>query len=88
MTAAQPPEPQPSPAAAPTPTAAPSPAPSPAAPSPGQADPRPRRREQPGEERGDGRFPRGLALRLFVYVVAGHLLAGFLFLLFELGGGK
>ncbi|WP_284416544.1 DUF6126 family protein [Streptomyces albus] len=32
--------------------------------------------------------PRGLALRLFVYVVAGHLLAAFLFLLFELGGGK
>lgn len=48
----------------------------------------------PGEEedtpRGVRRFvedkiPRGLAIRLFVYIVAGHGLAAFLFLLFELG---
>ncbi|MEW2218129.1 DUF6126 family protein [Streptomyces sp. NPDC006990] len=58
------------------------------APASRQSPPRRERRYEPGEERGDGRFPRGLALRLFVYVVAGHLLAGFLFLLFELGGGK
>lgn len=45
-------------------------------------------KDEPGVERGYGRFPRGLALRLFVYVVAGHLFAGFLYLLFELGGGK
>ncbi|WP_431980289.1 DUF6126 family protein [Streptomyces qinglanensis] len=69
-------------------------APEPQSPSPslaaasGQPRTRRERRYEPGEERGDGRFPRGLALRLFVYVVAGHLLAGFLFLLFELGGGK
>ncbi|GEB52135.1 MULTISPECIES: DUF6126 family protein [Streptomyces] len=52
--------------------------------------PGPQRRvkDQPGAERGDGRFPRGLALRLFAYIVAGHLLAGFLFLLFQVGGGK
>ncbi|MGI5350778.1 DUF6126 family protein [Streptomyces sp. CA-250714] len=73
MTAAQTPEPQP---------------PSSPSPASGQARPQRTRREQPGEERGDGRFPRGLALRLFVYVVAGHLLAGFLFLLFELGGSR
>lgn len=42
-------------------------------------------RERTGEERGDGRFPRGLALRLFVYLVAGHFFAGFLYLLFALG---
>ncbi|MBO8188850.1 DUF6126 family protein [Streptomyces spirodelae] len=59
-------------------------------PSPGSVPPpaQRRRRDEPGEERGDGRFPRGLALRLFVYVVAGHLMAGFLFLLFELGGSR
>lgn len=45
-------------------------------------------RDEPGAERGDGRFPRGLALRLFVYLVGGHFIAGFLFLLFEVGGGK
>ncbi|MCK1797610.1 DUF6126 family protein [Streptomyces sp. XM4193] len=40
-----------------------------------------------GLERGDGRFPRGLPLRLFAYIVAGHVLAGFLFLLFSVGAG-
>lgn len=30
-------------------------------------------------------FPRGLAIRLFAYLVAGHVLAGFLYLLFEAG---
>ncbi len=39
-----------------------------------------------GEERGEGKFPRGLVLRLFAYLVAGHLFAGFLYLLFMLGG--
>ncbi|GGK26613.1 hypothetical protein GCM10011583_68300 [Streptomyces camponoticapitis] len=32
-------------------------------------------------------FPRGLAIRLFAYLVAGHVLAGFLYLLFEAGAG-
>ncbi|MEU5832851.1 DUF6126 family protein [Streptomyces diacarni] len=59
------------------------------APRPPHRPARPRKpRDEPGVERGYGRFPRGLALRLFVYVVAGHLLAGFLFLLFEVGGGE
>ncbi|WP_175499795.1 MULTISPECIES: DUF6126 family protein [unclassified Streptomyces] len=30
-------------------------------------------------------FPRGLILRLFAYLVAGHLFAAFLYLLFMLG---
>ncbi|MFP8906574.1 MULTISPECIES: DUF6126 family protein [Streptomyces] len=42
--------------------------------------------EDTGVERGDGRFPRGLVLRLFAYIVAGHLFAFFLYLLFTLGG--
>ncbi|GAA2428772.1 DUF6126 family protein [Streptomyces macrosporus] len=42
-------------------------------------------REDTGVERGDGRFPRGLVLRLFAYVVAGHVFAFFLYLLFSLG---
>ncbi|MFD1832264.1 MULTISPECIES: DUF6126 family protein [Streptomyces] len=41
--------------------------------------------EDTGVERGEGRFPRGLALRLFAYVVAGHVFAFFLYLLFALG---
>ncbi|WP_411072723.1 DUF6126 family protein [Streptomyces sp. cmx-4-25] len=38
-----------------------------------------------GEERGEGKFPKGLVLRLFAYLVAGHLFAGFLYLLFAMG---
>ncbi|MFF8828464.1 DUF6126 family protein [Streptomyces sp. NPDC015131] len=30
-------------------------------------------------------FPRGLVVRLFAYLVAGHLFAAFLYLLFALG---
>ncbi|WP_180927327.1 DUF6126 family protein [Streptomyces sp. AJS327] len=45
-------------------------------------------KDEPGAERGEGRFPRGLALRLFVYVVAGHVLAAFLYLLFTLGAAS
>ncbi|WP_405609127.1 DUF6126 family protein [Streptomyces sp. NBC_01511] len=33
----------------------------------------------------ESNFPRGLAIRLFAYLVAGHVLAGFLYLLFEAG---
>jgi hypothetical protein len=38
---------------------------------------------KPNEE---GKFPRGLVIRLFAYLVAGHLFAAFLYLLFLLGG--
>ncbi len=30
-------------------------------------------------------FPRGLVIRLFAYLVAGHVFAGFLYLLFTVG---
>ncbi|MET9427202.1 MULTISPECIES: DUF6126 family protein [unclassified Streptomyces] len=33
------------------------------------------------------KFPRGLVVRLFAYLVAGHLFAAFLYLLFALGAG-
>ncbi|WP_149181688.1 DUF6126 family protein [Streptomyces sp. TRM49041] len=38
----------------------------------------------PGAE--ERRFPRGLVVRLFAYLIAGHLFAAFLYLLFVLGG--
>ncbi|WP_199826876.1 DUF6126 family protein [Streptomyces sp. WM6378] len=38
------------------------------------------------EETAQTKFPRGLVVRLFAYLVAGHLVAGFLYLLFEVGG--
>ncbi|MEU2155152.1 DUF6126 family protein [Streptomyces sp. NPDC019396] len=34
----------------------------------------------------DQKFPLGLAVRLFAYLVAGHLFAAFLYLLFTVGG--
>ncbi|MFF3286671.1 DUF6126 family protein [Streptomyces sp. NPDC003023] len=47
----------------------------------------------PLDRRGTGsdspredRFPRGLVIRLFIYLIAGHFVAGFLFLLFTVGG--
>ncbi|MFI1014891.1 DUF6126 family protein [Streptomyces sp. NPDC020965] len=33
----------------------------------------------------EGKFPRGLVIRLFAYLIAGHVFAGFLYLLFEMG---
>ncbi|WP_167367987.1 DUF6126 family protein [Streptomyces agglomeratus] len=36
----------------------------------------------------EDRIPRGLAVRVFVYVVAGHLFAAFVYLLFTLGGQR
>ncbi|WP_019546083.1 DUF6126 family protein [Streptomyces sulphureus] len=47
-------------------------------------DPRPE--EESGDPQRDVRTPFGLKLRLFAYLVAGHLFAGFLYLLFYLGG--
>ncbi|MDQ1007016.1 hypothetical protein HW130_01230 [Streptomyces sp. PKU-EA00015] len=38
------------------------------------------------ENRREDRFPRGLVIRLFAYLVAGHLVAAFLYLLFLVGG--
>ncbi|GHJ41867.1 DUF6126 family protein [Streptomyces sp. TS71-3] len=33
----------------------------------------------------EDRIPRGIWVRVLIYVAAGHLLAGFLFLLFSIG---
>ncbi|MFF1920781.1 DUF6126 family protein [Streptomyces sp. NPDC058221] len=33
----------------------------------------------------ESRMPRGLVIRLFAYLVAGHVIAGFLYLLFAVG---
>ncbi|MFJ9034573.1 DUF6126 family protein [Streptomyces sp. NPDC102274] len=33
----------------------------------------------------EGKFPRGLVIRLVAYLIAGHLFAAFLYLVFEMG---
>ncbi|MFI9611530.1 DUF6126 family protein [Streptomyces sp. NPDC052023] len=33
----------------------------------------------------EGKIPRGIWVRFVIYLVAGHLFAGFLYLLFEVG---
>ncbi|WP_103501595.1 MULTISPECIES: DUF6126 family protein [unclassified Streptomyces] len=38
-----------------------------------------------GEERGEGRFPRGLLIRLSFYLIGSHVFAAFLYLLFVVG---
>lgn len=37
-------------------------------------------------EAQEGSFPRGLVIRLVAYLVAGHVFAAFLYLLFEVAG--
>jgi hypothetical protein len=37
------------------------------------------------EGRQEGKMPRGIWVRLFAYLIAGHVFAGFLYLLFEVG---
>ncbi|MEU0228683.1 DUF6126 family protein [Streptomyces sp. NPDC006284] len=34
------------------------------------------------------RFPRAVWVRLFIYLVVGHLFAAFIYLLFEVGAGS
>ncbi|MFF3171624.1 DUF6126 family protein [Streptomyces sp. NPDC057900] len=41
-----------------------------------------RHKEADSQER---KMPRGLVIRLFAYLVAGHVIAGFLYLLFAVG---
>ncbi|MFE7749179.1 DUF6126 family protein [Streptomyces sp. NPDC057428] len=46
-------------------------------------------RTQRGSDSGDTqerRMPRGVVIRLIAYLVAGHVIAGFLFLLFTVAG--
>ncbi|MFJ4466329.1 DUF6126 family protein [Streptomyces sp. NPDC089424] len=33
----------------------------------------------------EGKIPRGIWVRFVIYIAAGHLFAGFLYLLFEVG---
>ncbi|MEU9984460.1 DUF6126 family protein [Streptomyces sp. NPDC050856] len=49
-------------------------------------DAHPLREKRPAGEAEERKFPRGLVIRLFAYLVAGHLFAAFLYLLFALGG--
>ncbi|MFD7749919.1 DUF6126 family protein [Streptomyces sp. NPDC059698] len=41
-----------------------------------------------GEDPQEKRMPRGLIIRLFAYLVAGHVVAGFLYVLFVVAGSK
>ncbi|WP_171908790.1 DUF6126 family protein [Streptomyces nanshensis] len=47
-----------------------------------------RRNSKDDPARENDRIPRGLLVRLFVYLVAGHLFAAFLWLLFEVGASR
>ncbi|MFE7358268.1 DUF6126 family protein [Streptomyces sp. NPDC057543] len=37
-------------------------------------------------EAQERKFPRGVVIRLFAYLIAGHIVAGFLYLLFAVAG--
>ncbi|MFF0448863.1 DUF6126 family protein [Streptomyces sp. NPDC004609] len=45
----------------------------------------PEQQGQTAAGKENGRFPRGIWVRLFAYLIAGHVFAGFLYLLFEVG---
>ncbi|WP_299534571.1 DUF6126 family protein [uncultured Streptomyces sp.] len=36
----------------------------------------------------ESKMPRGLVIRLFAYLVAGHVVAAFLYILFAVAGGN
>ncbi|MGW7366718.1 DUF6126 family protein [Streptomyces sp. NPDC054841] len=46
----------------------------------------PRKPSSSQESSQESAFPVGLIVRLFAYLVAGHLFAAFLYLLFTVGG--
>ncbi|MEU1126335.1 DUF6126 family protein [Streptomyces sp. NPDC005899] len=48
-------------------------------------DPLTPRRPQ-GQDTQERKMPRGVIIRLFAYLVAGHVVAAFLFLLFTVAG--
>ncbi|GGZ34116.1 hypothetical protein GCM10010387_30430 [Streptomyces inusitatus] len=48
------------------------------------AAPLPEKPKSKGKQ--ESKFPMGMVVRLFAYLIAGHILAGFLYLLFEMGG--
>ncbi|MEU1073411.1 MULTISPECIES: DUF6126 family protein [unclassified Streptomyces] len=41
--------------------------------------------ERSGVDTRETKFPRGLVVRLFAYLIAGHIFAAFLYLLFTVG---
>ncbi|MFD3652911.1 DUF6126 family protein [Streptomyces sp. 24-1644] len=43
-------------------------------------------RSRKGYEAQERKFPRGVVIRLVAYLVAGHVFAAFLYLLFEVAG--
>ncbi|MGW6584014.1 DUF6126 family protein [Streptomyces globisporus] len=43
---------------------------------------------RPNEDPQEKRMPRGVIIRLFAYLVAGHVVAAFLYLLFVVAGSK
>jgi hypothetical protein len=44
--------------------------------------------EQPARRDIEDKLPRGIWVRVLVYVFAGHALAAFIYMLFTLGGGQ
>ncbi|MFI5663120.1 DUF6126 family protein [Streptomyces sp. NPDC051684] len=42
----------------------------------------------PARRQIEDKFPRGILVRVLVYVFAGHALAAFIYLLFTLGGNQ
>ncbi|MFJ9041952.1 DUF6126 family protein [Streptomyces sp. NPDC102406] len=44
--------------------------------------------ERPDRRNIEDKLPRGIWVRVLVYVFAGHALAAFLYLLFSVGGGQ
>nr|WP_244177476.1 DUF6126 family protein [Streptomyces atriruber] len=48
----------------------------------------PVRPERPARNTMEEKLPRGLWVRLIIYVAVGHLFAAFLYLLFELGANS
>jgi hypothetical protein len=49
-------------------------------------DPLTGRRTKKNGDTQERKMPRGVVIRLFAYLVAGHIVAGFLFLLFTVAG--
>ncbi|MEU8675236.1 DUF6126 family protein [Streptomyces sp. NPDC048560] len=43
-------------------------------------------RSRKGYETQERKFPRGVVIRLIAYLVAGHVFAAFLYVLFEVAG--
>ncbi|MFD6801488.1 DUF6126 family protein [Streptomyces cyaneofuscatus] len=51
-------------------------------------DPLSPRRPKATEDSQERRMPRGLVIRLVAYLVVGHVIAGFLYLLFVVAGAE